>query len=178
MKSCKIAIAAVLACAAAGSLAQIAGSTDPHAFSAQDRKFLNEIGQSTLAEVALGKLAAQKGTTPSVRLFGRWMASTDSLANRQLAIMTKEMNGPTLPANPTAEQQAEFLKMQALSGTDFDREYIQMMVPGHNAEIALFQQQVERGQNPSVRSFARNLLPTAREHLAAVEDLIATTKSK
>jgi len=163
MNSCKIAIAAVLACAAALGHAQSAGPTDPHAFSTQDREFLNEIEQSTLAEVALGKLAAQKGTTPAVRLFGRWMASTDSLANRQLANMVEEMHGPTLPANPTAEQQAEFQKMQALSGAEFDREYIQMMVPGHNAEIALFQQEVQRGQNPSVRSFARNLLPTASE---------------
>lgn len=39
------------------------------AFSAQDRNFLKVIGQSTMAEVALGKLAAQKGTTPAVRLF-------------------------------------------------------------------------------------------------------------
>ena len=149
-----------------------------NAFSAQDRKFLNVINQSTLAEVALGKLAAERGTTPAVRLFGRWMASTDSLANRQLATMIEEMNGPTLPAVPTAKQQAEFQKMQALSGTEFDQEYIHMMVPGHNAEIALFQEEAQRGQNPSVRSFARNLLPTAKEHLAAVENLIATTASK
>ena len=86
------------------------------ASSAQDRKFLSVIGQSTLAEVALGKLAAQKGTTPSVRLFGRWMASTDSPANRPLATVMTEIHGPTLPTTPTAEQQSEFQKMEALSG--------------------------------------------------------------
>lgn len=57
----------------------------PNALSVQDQRFLNEIAQSTLAEITLGTLAAQKATTPAVRLFGRWMASTDGLANRQLA---------------------------------------------------------------------------------------------
>lgn len=50
-----------------------------------------------------------------------------------------------------------------------------MMVPGHNAEIALFEEEAQRGQNPSARTFAPNLLPTAKEHLAAVQNLIATT---
>ena len=156
---------------------QVAPSSSD-AFNTQDREFLNVIGQSTLAEVALGNLAAKKGTTSAVRLFGRWMASTDSLANRQLATMMTEMHGPTLPTTPTAEQQAEFQKMEALSGAEFDQEYIQMMVPGHIAEIALFEEEAQRGQNPSVKTFARHLLPTAKEHLAAVQNLIATTASK
>ena len=113
--------------------------TGSEAFTAQDRKFLSVIGQSTLAEVALGKLAAQKDTTPSVRLFGRWMASTNSLANRQLATMMTEIHGPTLPTTPTVQQQSELQKMEAFSGAEFDQEYIQMMVPGHIAEIALFE---------------------------------------
>ena len=69
--------------------------------SVQDQKFLNVIERSTLAEVALGKLAAQKGTTPVVRLFDRWMASTDSLAHRQLASMMTEKHGPMLPTSST-----------------------------------------------------------------------------
>ena len=169
-------MAAVLLTASAW--AQPAPLSELTGLNAQDKQFLETIGQSTLGEVALGKLAAQKGTTPAVRLFGRWMASTDGLANRQLATMIEEMHGPTLPTTLTAEQQAELQKMQALSGAEFDRQYVQMMVPGHNVEIALFQKEAQDGQKPSVRNFARNLLPTAKEHLAAVQDLLATTASK
>ena len=169
-------MAAVLLTASAW--AQPAPLSELTGLNAQDKQFLETIGQSTLGEVALGKLAAQKGTTPAVRLFGRWMASTDALANRQLASMIKELHGPMLPTTLTADQRAELQKMQALSGAEFDRQYVQMMVPGHNTEIALFQKEAQDGLNPSIRDFAQNLLPTAKEHLAAVQDLLATTASK
>jgi len=58
---------------------------------------LQEISQSTLGEVALGNLAAPKGITPAVRLLGRWMASTNALANRQFAAMTERMHGTAPP---------------------------------------------------------------------------------
>ena len=168
-------LAALLMAAPAWAQQAPSGS---NGLSAQDQKFLQEIGQSTLGEVALGKLAAQKGTTPAVRLFGRWMASTDALANRQLAAMVERMHGPAQPTTVTAEQQAELQEMQGLSGAEFDRRYVQMMVPGHQKEIALFQQEAQGGQNPLVKAFAQEMVPTAQEHLAAVQDLLATTASK
>ncbi len=129
-------------------------------------------------QIALGKLAAQKGATPAVRLFGRWMASTDALANRQLAAMTEWMHGTAPPTTVTAEQQAELQRMQGLSGAEFDRQYLLMMVPGHQTEIALFQREAQGGQNVLVKAFAQEMGPTAQEHLAAVQDLLATTASK
>lgn len=144
---------------------------------AQDQRFLKEIGQSTLAEVALGNLAAQKATTPALRLFGRWMASTDGLANRQLATMMEAMHAPALPGRVTAEQQAEFKEMNSLTGAAFDWQYLKMTVPGHQKEIALFQQEAQAGQDPTVRAFARNMVLTAQEHLAAVQDLLKTMEN-
>jgi len=99
---------------------------------------LQEISQSTLGEVALDNLAAPKGIAPAVRLLGRWMASTNALANRQFAAMTERMHGTAPPTTVTAEQQAELQRMQGLSGAKFDRQYLQMMVPSHQKEIAIF----------------------------------------
>lgn len=159
-------------------MAQQAPPSGSNGLSPQDQQFLQEIGQSTLGEVALGNLAAQKGTTPAVRLFGRWMASTDALASRQLAAMVERMHGPAQPAAVTAGQQAELQEMQGLSGAEFDRQYLQMMVPGHQKEIALFQREAQGGQDVLVKAFAQEMVPTAQEHLAAVRDLLATTASR
>ena len=44
--------------------------------------------------------------------------------------------------------------------------------------VPAWEKEAQDGQSPSVRNFARNLLPTAKEHLAAVQALLATTASK
>jgi len=68
--------------------------------------------------------------------------------------------------------------MQGLSAAKFDRQYLQMMVPGHQKEIAIFQKEAQGGQQSLVKAFVQEMVPTAQEHLAAVQNLIATTAPK
>jgi putative membrane protein len=74
---------------AAPAWAQNAPSPGLQLLSQQDPTFIKEAGAGNLAEADAGKLAMEKGGTPAIREFGRWMYTDHGLtANNWLkAIM-------------------------------------------------------------------------------------------
>ena len=128
-----------------------------------DRAFVLEAGPGGLAEVELGKLAAQKGQSADVKRFGQRMVSDHSKANAELKKLAAS-KGITLPAEMNAEQKAERDKLAKLSGPEFDREYMALMVEDHDTDVAAFQEEAKDGSDPEIKSFAAKTLPTLQEH--------------
>jgi putative membrane protein len=167
----KTLLSAVSVCAlliAAPAWAQNSGAATANGtetLSQQDRNFVEKAGAGSLAEADLGKLAEQKGGTAAVREFGRWMATDHGLvANNWLkAILADQRENfqPTLTAQDKALRQ----KLEGLSGTRFDQEYIQAQVTDHEKTIPVFQQEASAGHNPMIRNFAENLIPVLQQHL-------------
>ncbi|MFC0407578.1 DUF4142 domain-containing protein [Roseomonas elaeocarpi] len=142
-----------------------------HGLSAADRQFLEMAGPANMTEVELGKLASEKGSSPGIKLFGRWMASAHGFAGRELATIT-ERNHDTKPGMAmTAEQKASVEKLRGMSGKEFDQEFLRVMVEDHQKAVALFQKEAQGGQDPMVRSFAQNIVPAVQEHLQQAQDL-------
>jgi putative membrane protein len=173
----KTLISAVSVCAlliAAPAWAQNSGaaaSNGTETLSQQDRTFVEKAGAGSLAEADLGKLAEQKGASAAVREFGRWMYTDHGLvANNWLkAILADQKEGfqPTLTAQDKGLRQ----KLEGLSGTRFDQEYIQAQVTAHEKTIPVFQQEASDGHNPMIRNFAENLTPVLQQHLAEAKVL-------
>jgi putative membrane protein len=128
-----------------------------------DRAFVLEAGPGGLAEVELGKLAAQKGQSADVKRFGQRMVSDHSKANAELKKLAAS-KGITLPAEMNAEQKAERDKLAKLSGPEFDREYMALMVEDHDKDVAAFEEEAKDGSDPDIKSFAAKTLPTLQEH--------------
>lgn len=169
-------LAAASACAlliAAPAWAQ-STSTGTQTLSQQDKTFVHEVGTGSLAEVELGQLAEQKAANPAVREFGRWMATDHGLANKRLAAILREEHENAQPSL-TAEQKQEKQRLEALNGTQFDRQYIDHMVQDHEKTIPLFQKQAKEGHNPAIKSFAENLTPALEQHLAEAKELAGNT---
>jgi putative membrane protein len=128
-----------------------------------DRAFVLEAGPGGLAEVELGRLAAQKGQSADVKKFGQRMVADHSKANAELKKLAAS-KGITLPAEMNAEQKAERDKLAKLSGPEFDREYMALMVEDHDKDVAAFQEEAKGGSDPDIKSFAAKTLPTLQEH--------------
>jgi len=128
-----------------------------------DRAFVMEAGPGGLTEVELGRLAAQKGQSADVKRFGQRMVSDHSKANAELKKLAAT-KGITLPAEMNAEQKAERDKLAKLSGPEFDREYMALMVEDHDKDVAAFQEEAKDGSDPEIKSFAAKTLPTLQEH--------------
>ncbi len=136
----------------------------------RDRDFVMDAARGGLAEVELGKLAVAKGTSPDVKQFGQRMVDDHSRANDKLREVALS-KGVTLPADMDRKSRDEYRKLDQLSGERFDRAYVDMMVKDHKKDVADFDHEVKRGNDPDVQRFASMTLPTLEEHLTMVKGL-------
>lgn len=131
---------------------------------AVDRHFIRKAGEGGLAEVELGKLAAEKGATDEVKKFGQRMVDDHSKANEQLKQLA-ESKGVALPTKLDPNDQATKARLEKLSGQQFDRAYMNDMVKDHSKDVAEFKKESTTAKDTDVKSFASQTLPTLQDHL-------------
>jgi len=141
-----------------------------------DRKFIEEAAKGGMAEVQLGKLAAEKAENPQVKQFGQRMVDDHSKANSQLQQLASTKN-VSLPQDIDRSTQREYDRLQKLSGTQFDREYMKHMVSDHKKDVKEFQKEAKSAKDPDVKNFAQTTLPTLEERLRQAQTDQAAVKS-
>jgi putative membrane protein len=132
--------------------------------SSPDENFAKKAAQGGMAEVKLGQLAEQKGSSPEVKNFGRRMVQDHSKANNELKDVTSKENIP-LPNEMDKSDQATYDRLSKLSGDAFDRAYAQDMVKDHSKDVSEFQKEAKNGKDESIKNFAAQTLPTLQNHL-------------
>lgn len=139
------------------------------AVGAIDAAFVTDGIKGDTAEVAIGQLAASKGSTQAVKDFGS-MLVTDHGAHKQKLIDLANSAGIPVPTEPAEAGHANLVKLQGLSGTEFDKTFAQMLVESHEKGIAKNEQQAKSG-DPQTAKLAQETLPTLRKHLGMAESL-------
>src|ERR1700756_2383624 len=87
-----------------------------------DTEFAKKAAEANMAEVKLGQLAEQRGTTDTIKDFGKRMLTDHSTAEENLkSAATKDKI--TLPTTLAATDQAAYDRLSKLSGEAFDRAY-------------------------------------------------------
>jgi putative membrane protein len=132
--------------------------------------FLAEAAQGDNSEITLGQIAARKGQGAGVRNFGTKLVADHTKAKRQVAEIARHQ-GIRLPAGIAPEASAERLKLNRLSGRQFDREFARYMVDDHEKDIAKFTAEANSRDNRDVTALARQTLSTLRQHLAVARTL-------
>ena len=143
--------------------------------SSADRTFVKEAAQGGMAEVELGQLAVQKASSPDVKQFGQRMVDDHSKANDQLKQVASE-KGVTLPSKLSVKDAATKAKLEKLSGDSFDRAYMKDMVKDHTKDVSAFQKESQNGQDPAVKNFASQTLPTLQDHLNQAQSIAPKTE--
>jgi putative membrane protein len=150
-----------------------AGAATPSA----DAKFMKKVAEGNKAEVELGKLAAERGASDSVKKFGERMATDHGKAGEELAKLAQD-KGVTLPADLSAKHKRFYDKLTKLSGAEFDREYMREMVRDHDADVKEFQREAKNGKDVDVKAWAGKTLPTLEEHKQQAHQVYATVGGK
>jgi len=154
--------------APAANAAKSAAPATGAALSSGDRKFITEAAQGGVAEVELGKLAAQKGSSAEVKQFGQRMVDDHSKANDKLQQLASQ-KGVTVPKEMDAASKREYDKLQKLSGAGFDQEYMKTMVHDHQKDVKDFQKEQKEVKDADLKTFVTTTLPTLEEHLKLAE---------
>jgi putative membrane protein len=131
------------------------------------RHFVIMASIGNLQEAGAGKLAAEKATRADVKSFGQMMVTGHTGAEQKLLQLAKS-KGYQLPPAATDTPLPD-LKLSKATGDDFDRMYIHTMVSGHQNTVQMFETYAITGKDPDVKAFAQQMLPTLKEHLAAIK---------
>lgn len=129
-----------------------------------DSSFIQMAGSMGLLQAKLGKLAEDKGSSPSVRDFGKRMAAEYAKANEQLAAGAKQAAYPA-PVMLRQHQQVYDLLSRTGRGS-FDKKYMAEMLTEHGDAVQLFQQESQAGRVASLKQLASEMLPTVQQHMA------------
>ena len=130
----------------------------------KSREFLTKAANSGMAEVQLAKMAQQKATIDAVKSFAAMLERDHTAVGDQVKSFASQRN-VTLPSAPSDEKQKMVNDMDKMSGKAFDKEFISMMVKGHNDGISLFEDTKANASDVDIKNFADKTLPTLRMHL-------------
>jgi putative membrane protein len=160
----KVAILVVVVALSSYSASAQQMRKDSSNLSSQDRTFMTGAAAGGLAEVAMGHVAVQHGSSSAVRKFGNRMVKDHSLANKELMRVAKSVQ-IKLPTSMGAKELSELSDLRSLSGSAFDAKYGHMMIEDHKKDVSEFEKEAKIGSNPRVVAFAKRILPTLRKHL-------------
>lgn len=135
-----------------------------------DEQFVDKLAQANLAEIKLGGLAEKNAMSPSVKKFGREMVKDHTILNDQLKEWATRQK-INLPTSISAEDQRTGDKFSNLSGNDFDRQYIQLMLKDHQKDVDQMRKFAETSSNPEVKKLATQNLPFLENHLRVAENV-------
>jgi len=134
-----------------------------------DQKFLDTAAQTDMVEAHLGMLAQDASASQPVKDYGQ-MLVRDHTHDYQALQSLAQQTGLTVPtAIDAGHNKAMIGPMHALKGKAFDHKYIQEMVAGHTAALALYKKEAHDATNPAVRSYAQDTLATLQKHLDAAK---------
>ena len=136
--------------------------------------FVEEASQGGYAEVEMGRLAVQKALDPEVKKFGQMMVDDHTKANTDLKTLAASKK-LTIPSDLGSSQKT-YDKLKGLSGSDFDKAYVDAMVEDHETDVAAFEKQADNGSDPEIKAFAAKILPVLKKHLEAIRAIKAKMK--
>jgi predicted outer membrane protein len=103
--------------------------------SAAASEFVNHMTIANLAEVELGKIAAQRGSNADVKAFAQMMIKDHTQANQQLAKVAAQLK--VQPPKEVDQKHRDLAdRLSKLQGAEFDREYMSAMVQGHEEVLS------------------------------------------
>ena len=127
------------------------------------------LDEANAGDSAMGKLASTKGTSASVKEFGRDMARDHhKLREAGQSVAKKENLAPQAPSNDTlatasAKMQDNLTSMA--KGKDWDKAYIDNEVVVHQAVLNLLQTAGTAAQDTSLKALITKAQPTIQAHL-------------
>ena len=157
------------ACNRGGGVQAAREDRPPNATPAE-QDFMMKATQAHLSDMDMARLAMQKSENSDVRDFANMIQRDHTNAVEDLTDLMKDKN-VSQPSTLTPEAKLDIEKMTGLSGAEFDREFVNMMVSDHQKAVEMFRDIASIAQNPDIKKYAEDLLPKLEMHLEKAQKL-------
>jgi putative membrane protein len=133
------------------------------------KEFIKDAEQANSAEIALSQVAQSRAQNSDVKQLAQMMV-TDHQACNQKAQAIAQAHGLSFDQSLDWVNQHEVNRLQKADEGNFDKDYTKIMLKDHVKAIKMFQKAANDIDEPDVKEFAANTLPTLRNHLRHAED--------
>jgi putative membrane protein len=155
---------------AAATDTAVPAAVDTAAAPSHAAQFLTDAIQTNNAEIKFGQAAQDMGSTQAVKDFGKMLVEDHTKANDQATQIATALNVP-VPTGVKPDDMAAYNMATSMSGAEFDKDFADAMVKGHQKAVDMFKQEADSGDPAQVTDFAKQTLPTLQKHLETAQSL-------
>ena len=141
-------------------------TTEQHSFA--DQAFVRSVMERDVADVQLGQLAKQKSQSDDVKQLGQTMADDRTVLNDRFKAIAKALD-VSEPKGPSKKDKQLMAKLEGLSGSQFDEEYLKAVMKIHRQDVKDFQVESEAAEDPNLKQTAQQEESLISQHLEAIE---------
>ena len=123
--------------------------------SAGDKDFVNDMLSDGMAEVELARLAKDRAANAEVKQFAQMMSDDHTKAGEQLKQVASTYS---IPQDAKIDEKHKDLmdKLMKVRGPDFDKEYMNAMVEGHEDAVRTLRSRVDENRSLGDRLTGKN----------------------
>ena len=138
--------------------------------SAADKQFLKTAADANMTEAHLGEMAQAQASTQAVKDFGKTLAQDHATEYEQLSGVAGK-TGETIPKGINVGRDRAIVRLMHMKGRSFDQSFLRDAIQDERRTIAKFQREARHGDNPAIKAYAQQIVPTLQQHVHAAEEL-------
>ena len=169
-------IALIATSAALAALTTVHAQTNDAAAPLNDAKIAMIAVVANTVDVDAGKMAEKKATNKEVKAFAATMVRDHTAVNKKATALAKKL-GVTPEASATSKSlksdgDKEMAKLEAMSGPEFDKAYVDNEVSYHEAVIGVVEKTlIPNTKNAELKSLLESAGPIFASHLEHAKHL-------
>jgi putative membrane protein len=155
-----------LICVTIAGSAEAVSAASVSGLSPSDANFVAQANLGAPFQIDSGRIAEKKATTARIRDYAHLMVTTHIPVVDALNDVLKR-KGLSAPPNTLLHgaYNAMIAKLGTENGAALDRDYVEGQVEYQKGNAALFRSEIENGDDPNLKEFARQTLPKIEDHL-------------
>lgn len=136
------------------------------------QEFADTAAKSDAFEIEAANLAATNSESPQVKAFAKMMIAAHRESTTKIKAAAKEASPTILPnADLAQDQNEDLVKLKALKGAAFDKEYVDGQIEAHEDALQLMRNYAADGTVATLKTAAGEIAPIVDKHLASAKAL-------
>ncbi|MBL0320326.1 MAG: DUF4142 domain-containing protein [Alphaproteobacteria bacterium] len=144
--------------------------------STSDKDFVHEASVANEFEMEAGKITLEKSQDAEIKNFAQRMIDDHTkTAHKLTEALHNSKKSHAQATDKLDEKHQKIIKeLEGTSGEEYEKLYIKEQIKAHKEAVSLFTDYSRNGEDPVLKEFATETLPTLSEHLKHAKALNAS----
>jgi putative membrane protein len=140
--------------------------------------FVDDAAIGDMYEVQAGQIALMRAKSPDVKMFAQKMIDDHTKSTNQLkTILAKASPNFMPPMQIDSRREGLLNDLKGAKDQDFEGRYIAQQINAHDEAVILIRGYANSGDNPDIKTFAMDILPTVQMHQDMIKEIDRTHRA-